>query len=159
MDLDSWIVGFVDGEGCFSIAINPHAEMTSGYQVQAEFAVTQSVLNISVLQIILNRFQCGKIQRNPRIDNHHEDLAIYRVRKLDDLVNVIIPFFESNVLQTTKRSQYEGFCKVVCMMRKRDHLSTAGLQTIRDIAGGMNQRAKRRSVESSETIRQAPRKR
>ena len=36
-----WVVGFVDGEGCFFVGINRHPEMTSGYQVLPEFTVVQ----------------------------------------------------------------------------------------------------------------------
>ncbi len=42
MNLDPhWVVGFVDGEGCFHIGINPHAEMKAGHQVLPEFTVVQ----------------------------------------------------------------------------------------------------------------------
>lgn len=30
---DGWIVGFVDGEGCFSVQFNPNREMRFGFQV------------------------------------------------------------------------------------------------------------------------------
>ena len=37
MKLDAqWITGFVDGEGCFHVGINPHRETTTGYQVLPE---------------------------------------------------------------------------------------------------------------------------
>ena len=33
MKLDAqWITGFVDGEGCFYVGINPHKEMTAGFR-------------------------------------------------------------------------------------------------------------------------------
>ncbi len=32
-------VGFVDGEGCFYVGINPHPEMSSKFQVLPEFTV------------------------------------------------------------------------------------------------------------------------
>ncbi|HEX7079988.1 MAG TPA: LAGLIDADG family homing endonuclease, partial [Gammaproteobacteria bacterium] len=42
MKLDAqWITGFVDGEGCFHVGINPHKEMTAGFQVLPEFTVVQ----------------------------------------------------------------------------------------------------------------------
>ena len=28
-----WVVGFVDGEGCFHVSVNRHREMTAGFQV------------------------------------------------------------------------------------------------------------------------------
>ena len=42
IDFNSYVVGFVDGEGCFSIGINNQPEMKLGVQIQAEFAVSQS---------------------------------------------------------------------------------------------------------------------
>ena len=36
-----WIVGFVDGEGCFHVGINQNKEMKLGVQVLPEFTVVQ----------------------------------------------------------------------------------------------------------------------
>jgi hypothetical protein len=40
--LEQWAVGFVDGEGCFSIAVVTNPVCRLGWQVQHEFAVTQA---------------------------------------------------------------------------------------------------------------------
>ena len=37
----NWIVGFVDGEGCFHISINKIEKMTLGWQVLPEFRIVQ----------------------------------------------------------------------------------------------------------------------
>ena len=37
----SWIAGFVDGEGCFHVALNRQMKMTLGWQVLPEFRVVQ----------------------------------------------------------------------------------------------------------------------
>jgi LAGLIDADG endonuclease len=39
---EQWVVGFVDGEGCFSISVVRNATCRLGWQVQHEFAVTQA---------------------------------------------------------------------------------------------------------------------
>ncbi|WPT18695.1 hypothetical protein PSENEW3_20000019 (mitochondrion) [Picochlorum sp. SENEW3] len=44
-----WIVGFVDGEGCFHIGISKHPECTLGYQVLPEFTVVQHAQDVQVL--------------------------------------------------------------------------------------------------------------
>ncbi len=44
-----WILGFVDGEGCFHVAVNKNSTMTLGYQVLPEFTVTQHERDIKVL--------------------------------------------------------------------------------------------------------------
>ena len=36
-----WITGFVDGEGCFHVALNKQPKMTLGWQVLPEFRVVQ----------------------------------------------------------------------------------------------------------------------
>ena len=50
MKLDSqWITGFVDGEGCFHVGINPHPSMKTGFQVLPEFTVVQHERDVQVL--------------------------------------------------------------------------------------------------------------
>jgi hypothetical protein len=44
-----WIVGFVDGEGCFHIGINKNQEMKLGVQVLPEFTVVQHEVDEQVL--------------------------------------------------------------------------------------------------------------
>ncbi len=39
--LDWWIVGFVDGEGTFSVSFNRNSTTSCGYQVFPEFVITQ----------------------------------------------------------------------------------------------------------------------
>ena len=44
-----WIVGFTDGEGCFSVSINKNITMKLKYQVLAEFVVVQHKNDIQIL--------------------------------------------------------------------------------------------------------------
>ena len=44
-----WVVGFVDGEGCFYVGINSHPEMTAGFQVLPEFTVVQHKQDVQLL--------------------------------------------------------------------------------------------------------------
>jgi hypothetical protein len=156
-----WIVGFVDGEGCFSIDVINNRTLTLGVQVQANFSVTQGLKSRSVLEAIQAYFGCGQIQLNPRTDNHRESLAIYRVRKLVDLRTIIIPFFRNHPLRTAKVNDFELFADVVERMARGDHLCLDGLHRIKVLKARMRQMAmvSESGVESSETIRQAPQSR
>jgi hypothetical protein len=69
-----WIVGFVDGEGCFSVSIFKNLTSKSGYQVFPEFVVTQGAKSLNVLEELQNFFECGKVYENRRKDNHRENL-------------------------------------------------------------------------------------
>ena len=108
-----WIVGFTDGEGCFSVSTFRNRTCKSGFQTLYEFVITQSEESRSALEAIKSYFGCGNIYINHRYDNHHHDLLRYCVRRQDDLRNKIIPFFKKYRLQTTKRAQFELFCKKI----------------------------------------------
>ena|SRR3989344_6415894 len=106
-----WIVGFVDGEGCFSVSTFKNLTCKSGHQTLYEFVVTQGEKSRSALEAIKIYFGCGGIYINRRYDNHKYNLLRYCVRKQDDLRNKIIPFFKRYQLQTAKRMQFEEFCR------------------------------------------------
>jgi hypothetical protein len=143
-----WIVGFVDGEGCFSVSLFKNKRTKYGWQLMPEFVVTQGEKSIHVLKEMQSYFGCGKIFVNRRYDNHKEHLYRYCVRKLDDLNKVIIPFFEEYPLQTSKQSDFRKFCKVLKKMKLKDHYSWKGLQEVASMIG------KKIEKESSETTRQ-----
>ena len=131
--LSGWIVGFVDGEGCFSVSIFKNRTSKSGFQVMPEFVVTQGQKSLGSLQIIKDFFECGAIYINRRYDNHKENIYRYCVRSLKDLNEKIIPFFKANQLLTYKKNDFEIFCKAVEMKLLNLHLTTDGLQSFRDL--------------------------
>lgn len=106
-----WIVGFVDGEGCFSVSTFKNRTCKSGKQTLFEFVITQSETSRTAMEAIQKFFECGHIYINRRYDNHHQHLLRYCVRKQSDLREKIIPFFQKYHLQSAKRYQFEEFYK------------------------------------------------
>ena len=127
-----WVVGFVDGEGCLVVGINPHPEMTSGFQVLPEFTVVQHQRDVQLLYALKQFFGCGVVRRN-----HGERLA-YRVRSLDHLNEKIVPFFEKHPLKSKKRVDFRKFRKILQLMTKKEHLKSDGIEGIRAMAKMMN---------------------
>lgn len=138
-----WIVGFVDGEGCFSVSIIRNQTTKSGFQVFPEFVVTQGEKSLKSLKILADFFGCGKIFINRRNDNHRENLYRFCVRSICDLNKKIIPFFKTNNLRTSKSSDFIIFCRVIDIMIEKKHLSKRGLNNIRRIAEKMNRKTNR----------------
>lgn len=153
---EQWVVGFVDGEGCFSISVVKNAGCRLGWQVQHEFSVTQAAPSRPILEQLIEFFGCGAIIENNRRDNHRYQLLRYAVKRRSDLIDRIIPFFEEHPLRTTKQQDFESFCEVISMMRRDLHLSQEGLRRIARITEGMNRKQRSRYLESSEAIRQPP---
>lgn len=137
---NGWVVGFVDGEGCFSCPIYRCSTMTLGWQVRPEFAVVQGASSRDVLEELGSFFGCGKVYRNRRHDNHREDLFRYCVQRIGDLRSIIVPYFNEYPLRTSKRHNFEKFAQIIDLMSLRKHLSVTGVIEIAEIAQTMNHR-------------------
>ncbi len=147
MKLDAqWVVGFVDGEGCFHVGINPHMEMSAGFQVLPEFTVVQHERDIALLHALVSFFGCGVVRRN------HGDRMAYRVRGLSDLRGAVVPFFVKNPLRSCKRIEFETFKDILDIMARGEHLTRSGIEQIREIAGQMNRGRSRYSPALLETL-------
>ena len=133
MKLDAhWVVGFIDGEGCFYVGVNPHPEMSAQFQVLPEFVVVQHQRDIQLLHALKDFFGCGVVRRN-----HGERMA-YRVRGLKQLEENIVPFFEKHPLKSVKRVSFLKFRDVLRLMKNAEHLNAQGIEKIRQIASTMN---------------------
>lgn len=133
MELEAqWIVGFVDGEGCFHVSINPHDEMTIGYQVLPEFTVVQHERDVQILYALKSYFGCGVVRKN------HGNRMAYRVRGIAHLMERIVPFFEKHLLKTKKRIDFMKFRRILLKIQSGDHLTNEGIEEIRAIKEQMN---------------------
>jgi hypothetical protein len=154
-----WVVGFVDGEGCFSVSIhaNELARPTSGWHIQPTFQVSQHVDHVSTLEAIASFFGCGRV----RLKGPNSSVAVYSVYSTIQLKERIIPFFEQYPLRV-KNGDFDTFARIVDAIRSRSHHRPEIFQEIVTLAYSMNRRGKQRSRSisevlsgSSETIRQA----
>ena len=127
-----WVVGFVDGEGCFYVGISPHLEMSYQFQVLPEFTVVQHLRDIQLLHALKKFFGCGVVRRN------HGDRMAYRVRGLNHLNERIVPFFEKHPLKSKKRVDFARFRKILHLITQGKHLNIDGIEEIRAIASVMN---------------------
>jgi len=161
LDFDPWwIVGFVDGEGCFSVSIhrNHFAKSTGGWQLHPVFHVYQHEEHGDVLEQLVIVFGCGRI----RGKGPNSLVSTFAVESLADLDERIIPFFEQHPL-IVKRHDFTKFAEVVRGMLRKEHLEPEGFARLVRLAYAMNFAGKQRSraleeilTGSSETARQAP---
>src|SRR5437588_12115129 len=150
--LRGWVIGFVDGEGCFSIGFirQPNRKgrkgYRTGYQVAHEFAVTQGARSLACLHGLREFFCVGQVLANRRYDNHKEHLYRYVVRRRSELLAVIIPFFRRHPLRSSKQQDFEKFAQCVEWIEAGLHLTRDGLATIAEIAQTMNRQKPRREL-------------
>jgi hypothetical protein len=147
-----WVLGFVDGEGCFSIGFvrQPHRTgrrgYSTGYQVFHRFIVTQGARSVVCLEELKSFFGVGRIFENQRNDNHREHLFQYLVGKRSDLLEVIIPFFRRHQLRTSKCYDFEQFARCMEVVREDRHLTREGLIEIAVLTETMNHRKSRQEL-------------
>jgi len=156
LEIESWIVGFTDGEGCFSVSFIRNATNRSGWQIFPEFVITQGAKSLNALKIFQKYFGCGKIFINKRYDNHNEHLYRFCIRSLSDLNQKVVPFFKRNKLRTAKSKDFEVFRRIIKIMNDGKHYSYNGMVKVARLIEQMNRKKKSRFLESSETIRRGP---
>lgn len=154
-----YMVGFIEGEGCFSVSIKAFNQMKFGWVVDPMFSVYQHKNNRPILEMIKNQFHCGYIvekQGTPEV-------LVFVVDNRRSLEEQVIPFFLKYPLLGTKAKDFKLFSEIVSRMGKKDHLKKKGLIEIVKLAYQMNQNGKSRKyqlddvlhsiMESSETTR------
>ena len=153
LKFEHWLVGFTDGEGCFSVSIIKNKTTKSGWQIFPEFVITQGERSLPALRKIERYFKCGKIYINRRHDNHRENLYRYCVRSVSDLETIIVPFFEKHKLLSDKSNDFKRFNKILKIISAGKHLDQKGMRKIAEVIQTMNRKAPARFLESSETTR------
>ncbi|MFH1508570.1 MAG: LAGLIDADG family homing endonuclease [bacterium] len=125
-----YIVGFVDGEGCFCISISKHQTLKRRQEVRAEFEIELRADDEEILNQIKNAFGCGNIYRLNYARYKWHPHVKYKVSNINDLSEKIIPFFNRYKLRAKKRLVYELFCEAVMLIKSKQHLTDVGFKKI-----------------------------
>ena len=134
--LDAYIAGYVDGEGSFHVAVQRNPWTRAGWQLVPEFHVSQNAERRQVLDLIRERFGCGRIKENHR--GSRDTTLVFVIRNRVDLLTRVIPFFETQPLLSTKQEDFLSFANIVRAMGRGEHLSSEGFRTLRTMALSMN---------------------
>ena len=148
VDLPSYISGYVDGEGCFTVSISPRPTLLVGWEVRPSLSVSQNSDRSEVLLDLQRYFDCGSI----RPDRSDKTLK-WEVRSLPLLLQRVIPHFETYPLRSGKRRDFELFAATCRLMARGDHRNPDGLNEIIQLVAGMNPGGKRGYL--PEAIRQS----
>jgi hypothetical protein len=82
---------------------------------------------------LITYFGCGIIEKDPR-----GPYLCYSVYKFSENYEKIIPFFKMHKIVGIKSEDFADWCKVAEMIEAKDHLTSSGLDKIRNIKSGMN---------------------
>jgi LAGLIDADG endonuclease len=130
----SYVTGFVDGEGSFSILSLKRAQYKTGWNLIPVFTINLHSRDTALLEKIQSFF--GGIGK---ITIFEKDNSVYfSVKSVKDLINVIIPHFEKYPLLTQKQADFDLFKQIVILMYNKQHLNTKGLNKIISLKASLN---------------------
>ena len=144
-----YVIGFIDGEGSFSVSINKHQTLKSGIEVKAEFEIELRADDREIIERIMTTIGCGIIY-----DCSYERYGWfphvkYKITSTKDLETYLFPFLDRYPLQAKKRRIYELFRAIVLMMRRKEHLAPAGCEKIQHLRNEMRKLGKKHNFNSS----------
>jgi|SRR3989339_1016926 len=138
-NIQEYISGYVDGEGCFSISFSKREKFLVGWETKPSFSVSQNEDRAQILFLMQEFFECGFIRRD-----YSDKTLKYEVRSLSDLINKVIPHFKKYPLLSEKQKDLEFFKRVCILMQKNLHRDKEGLQKIMNLVFKMNPSGKRK---------------
>jgi hypothetical protein len=129
----NYIVGFVDGEGCFNVSFNKHKDNRI-LEVRLLFEIELREDDVEILERIKETLNCGNIyylnySRYKKWIPHYK----YKVSNIKDITSKVIPFFKENPLQAKKKKDFAFFCKVADLMLAKRHLQIEGIKEIQSL--------------------------
>jgi len=140
-DLNNFIAGFVSGEGCFYVTVS-----SSSLKAHCGFSIRVRADDLELIRTIwraldfagnIHHISAKRYRYNWDSIQRH-DAVMLIVRKLDELTNNIIPFFDKYPLRGQKRRNYEIWRQVVMMMERGEHRTAEGLEKILALKAEMN---------------------
>lgn len=136
----NYVVGFVDGEGCFSVTCSKRSDIRAGYEIKAAFEMEVVIDDYPVMKRIYRalgkpgQLYTFSFKRHPKWKPHCK----IKVSNMKDLVEKIIPFFKAHPLQSKKKKSFEKFCKIVELIKQKKHLQSGYASKIVTLRNLMN---------------------
>jgi hypothetical protein len=123
-DLGWYLAGFTDGEGSFNVStVNRNKDFQTGWKIVLTFNISQR--DHSVLHLFRETLGCGTLR------DRGDGIGYYDVRRVDDLLKIVIPFFERFPLRSvSKKHQFEVFREIAQCVARGDHHTRQGMEKI-----------------------------
>ena len=138
VDVPSYLSGYVDGEGCFTVSISPRPTLVVGWEVRPSVSVSQNGDRQEVLLLLQTYFGCGTLR-----PDRSDKTVKWEVRSLPLLLERVIPHFRRHRLLSGKQRDFELFADICERMARGEHRLPVGLAEIVRLACLMNPSGKR----------------
>lgn len=138
-ELQNYISGYVDGEGCFSVSFSKREKLRIGWEVKPSFCIGQNFDRREVLDLMKEYFNCGFMRRD-----YADKTLKFEIRSLEEILDKVIPHFKSFPLKSSKQKDFVLFAEICKRMKNQEHQTIEGLRRIVELAYRMNGSGKRK---------------
>jgi hypothetical protein len=128
-----WLAGFTSGEGCFHVNIFKSLNYKLGETAHLGFSITQHTRDEQLMESLVSYLGCGKVFKRS-----NQACVDYKVTKISDLTEKVIPFFDKYNIVGEKSQDFEDFKQVAELIQNKVHLTFEGLEEIKKIKMRMN---------------------
>lgn len=117
--------------GVFFVHVVKSKTTKLGETVKLNFNISQHPRDELLMKSLVEYFGCGKAYVYP-------DKVSFNISSLSELNSKLVPFFAKYPIRGIKLLDYMDFVKVIKLMGDKAHLTSEGLDLIREIRLGMN---------------------
>ena len=160
-----YILGFVEGEGCFNIGVmlytdakprkgtkrNKISKPAFPFRLKPSFRVVCVNRDRKVLEGIKETLGVGGIYLNNRKNPLHQTVAHYYVQSFADLLKVR-DFFKDCEFQTVKGESFKNWCKCLEIMQTNRQFTKEGFLEICKLREQMNIRESKNTMWRTEEV-------
>ena len=142
-----YVLGLVDGEGCFAVHFNRSQRRRA--KVEPRFCLKLRADDRTLLDELQAFFRCGQVyvQRDRR--PNHSLCYRFEVSNRQELFEKVLPFFEQHRLRSpSKQRDFALFRRVLSLLSEDAHRTDDGLESMRQLAAQMH----RGSLDALDTL-------
>src|SRR3990167_10769884 len=141
-----YVVGFIDGEGSFSVGIGKQREAKPGYELRAAFEIELRADDQEILERILVTIGCGRIYDLSYDRYGWYPHVKYKIGSKFDMQKYLFPFFDRHKPQAKKGEVYKRFREIVMMTLRKEHLTDKGFEKIVRLRDEIRARGKKARI-------------
>ena len=143
MVLKPWyVVGLIEGEGCFCITLSKHKTNKTGFDPRLLFEIEMIIEDKPLLTKLQEFFGCGHIYILNYVRYGWRPHVKYAIKNQKHIEEILVPFFKRYNLQGKKKKDFDYFCQACEIFKRGQHKTIEGVKRLRIIQSKMNLRKK-----------------
>src|SRR3989344_7535403 len=135
-----YIVGLTDGEGSFTVFLNPPNKKYGSvhYRIQCRYYIKMREDELPLLEKVQKFWGCGKIYFQREYRKNQRNNYRFEIFNYELLNSVVVPFFKKHSLESKRIKDFEIFCEILKLARAKAHRTAKGLKKIQKLKAGMH---------------------